>query len=51
MHLNISVSARINIDLEWNKLTRELDKLTYMKQQLEAGIANINTLISKVKSK
>lgn len=39
-----------NIDLEWNKLTREQDKLTAIKQQLESDIQNVNGLIAKVNS-
>lgn len=37
-----------NIDAEWVKLTREQDKLTAIKTQLETGIAEINELINKV---
>ncbi len=39
-----------NIDAEWVKFTREQDKLTAIKTQLETGIAEINQLISKVNS-
>lgn len=38
-----------NIDEQWVKLTREQDKLTYIKQHLETDITEINTLINKVK--
>ncbi len=37
-----------NIDAEWVKLTREQDKLTAIKTDLESGIAEINELINKV---
>lgn len=37
-----------NIDAEWVKLTREQDKLTAIKSNLETGIAEINEMINKV---
>ena len=37
-----------NIDAEWVKLTREQDKLTAIKLNLETGIAEINEMINKV---
>ncbi len=39
-----------NIDQEWVKLIRQQDKLTVMKQQLEAAVFNLNALIAKVKA-